>query len=378
MKIALVVAGHIYPDVIGGAEIFAYKLAVQLSKLGNDVSIIAKKGKKFQNSKKNGLSHYAFDEISIAGIRSVSGYLQILRVLWSIKPDVSLAIMYDSALPCYLYAKFFRRKTVVALAGHDFRLISGGLQKGNDWRGKSEGVIKHLIRFGFNVIKKSLNFIVINTEMYRDLLKLGISEDHIHLIYNFIDDELFNLTGPKSNDFPSLVFCGRFVEAKRLDILIEAFKIVQKKIPNARLILVGDGAERSKVNNIVESLHLSQYVEITGYVKNSQISDYLSKASIFVSSSSFEGTPNTLLEAMAAGLPIVATKVGGIPDIITDGENGLLVQPCDVDALAEAIILLLSDKVSAKKLGSNARKKASAFEIKEVMRKYIELFDRLN
>ncbi len=366
-----------YPDVIGGAEIFAFKLAMQLNKLGHDVSIVAKKGKKFHTCKKSGLSFYSFEDINITGIRSLSGYLQISRILALIKPDVSLAIMYDSAIPCYLYGKFFRRKIVVALAGHDFRLISGVLQKGNDSRGTSEDTIKYLIRFGFRILKKSLNFLVINKEMYRDLLKLGIAEDRIHLIYNFIDDEFFKINNLNSKDSPSLVFCGRFVQAKRLDILIEAFGVVQKKIPNARLILVGDGAERSKLNNIVQSLNLSPYVKITGYVKNSQVADFLSKASIFISSSSFEGTPNTLLEAMAAGLPIVATKVGGIPDIITDGENGLLVQPCDVDSLAKAILRLLGDKAMAEKLGFNARIKADTFRTEEVMRKYIRLFDDL-
>ena len=182
-------------------------------------------------------------------------------------------------------------------------------------------------------------FVVLNEAMSEGLLELGIKPENVRLIYNPVADYFFETTSKVEN--LTVIFCGRIVPQKGVDTLVRAFALVVKSVPSAKLILVGDGVQRLYIEKLILDLELASYVRITGVVPRYKVQEFLSKAALFVLSSNHEGTPNTLLQAMAIGLPVVATRVGGVPDIITDGVNGLLIQPNDVNALAEAIRLLL-------------------------------------
>ena len=134
---------------------------------------------------------------------------------------------------------------------------------------------------------------------------------------------------------------GRLSEEKKQIDLLRAFHDVRKSFPEATLLVVGDGEMRSQLTQVARRLGISESVTFTGFQSN--ISEYLEKMDVFVLPSRTEGFGIVLLEAMTMGLPVIATDVGGIPEIIVNSEIGILVRPSRPDELSKAITELLSD-----------------------------------
>lgn len=145
---------------------------------------------------------------------------------------------------------------------------------------------------------------------------------------------------------------------KAVDLALEAAARLSGDHPQLRFLVVGDGPERSRLEREAERLGVPAL--FVGRRPHEEIPDLLAAMDILVSSSSFEGTPLAVLEWMAAAKPIVATAVGGIPSIVDDGEQGLLVPPGDAAALAAAIARLLGDPGERRRLGEAARRRQQA------------------
>src|SRR6185436_14263328 len=148
---------------------------------------------------------------------------------------------------------------------------------------------------------------------------------------------------------------ARLDPVKDLVTLLDAFAIVRKRAPGAQLVIVGDGPERQRLEARASHDDLAGSVRITGY--RSDVRALLPAADVYVSSSISEGVSLTILEAMAAGVPVVATAVGGTPEIRADGEGGLLVPGRDADQLASAILSLAVDRRRRAELAAAARRR---------------------
>jgi glycosyltransferase involved in cell wall biosynthesis len=132
-------------------------------------------------------------------------------------------------------------------------------------------------------------------------------------------------------------------------------ELVRRGIPETtRFIIVGDGEWKDCLKELAVSLGISDRVRFTGYVPPGELPALISRMNIFVISSAVESLPYTLIEAMTCGVPVISTAVGGIPEIITDGYNGILVQPGDHYALAEKILLLMASPEICSRMVSNA------------------------
>jgi glycosyltransferase involved in cell wall biosynthesis len=147
---------------------------------------------------------------------------------------------------------------------------------------------------------------------------------------------------------------GRLSKEKGFDILLKAFKIVFNHLANAVLILAGDGMERERLQSLAGSLRLGEVVRFLGEIPNG--AQLISGLHLLVLSSLSEGMPNVVLEAFAYKTPVVATAVGGVPELVIDGETGWLVPPRDPHALAEAILDALSNPEEARRRAENAYK----------------------
>ena len=147
---------------------------------------------------------------------------------------------------------------------------------------------------------------------------------------------------------------GRLSREKAHDDLLEAFKLLRETKPDIslKLIIVGDGPERARLEATAESLGCKDRVAFAGQV--SDVQSFYAMADVFALPSLSEGSPNVLLEAMAANLPIVATAVGGVPEIVANNESALLVSPNDPPALAAALATLLTDEDLAQRLAKEA------------------------
>lgn len=168
---------------------------------------------------------------------------------------------------------------------------------------------------------------------------------------------------------------GRLAEVKDHLSLIEAYNIVHKKLPDAVLILVGDGPMRDKLNNKIAELQLNDCVRITG--NRSDVPNILNLFDIFVLSSLSEGTSVALLEAMSSGVASIATDVGGNPSIVDNNVNGELVSPGDIGQMAEKMIGLLKDNEKRKMYGEGALQKVTAnYSIVKMINEYGKLYSQ--
>jgi len=172
-----------------------------------------------------------------------------------------------------------------------------------------------------------------------------------------------------------IVGLGRLVPIKGFDLLVRALAIVVSQVPSARVLLVGEGPERAQLETIAASLGVARRLRLTG--ETTDVAPYLAAADVGVVPSRNEGMGRVIVEAMALGRPVVATAVGGIPDVVTDGECGRLVEPEDVDALAAALIDLGRDPALRRKLGEAAVQRAEAFSVEVARQKLLAVYAAL-
>jgi glycosyltransferase involved in cell wall biosynthesis len=174
------------------------------------------------------------------------------------------------------------------------------------------------------------------------------------VVQNGIDTERFAL--PRRPVGGRVIAVGRLARQKRPDLLVHAAARLRDRHPEIEVLLVGEGPERPAVERLVSELGLGGQVQLLG--NREDVPELLATAEAAVLASDYEGCPLSVLEAMAAGVPVVATHVGGVPEILADGSTGRLVEPGQPEALAAAIGDLLDDPVLRDSLGSEARRVA--------------------
>ena len=210
---------------------------------------------------------------------------------------------------------------------------------------------------------------------------VGIPREKTVVIPNGADVEHFDQLPPRHDarkmlDLPladSLMgTVTRLNRVKRADVLLRALASLQQ----GHGVVVGDGPERARLEAIAGQLELAERVQFVGHQRD--VRPWLAALDVFVLSSDWEGMSNALLEAMAAGLPVVATRVGGNPEVVVDGVTGLLVPPSDPDALAEAIVRLLRDPALRRRMGRAGRRRVEEhFNIEETVRRTEEVYTTL-
>jgi len=153
---------------------------------------------------------------------------------------------------------------------------------------------------------------------------------------------------------PLIGATGRLAKQKGFDILLKAFSVVRERFPDTYLIIAGEGNERESLTKQIDRLGLSESVSLPGFVND--IDAFYKALTLFALPSRFEGMPNVLLEAMAAGVPVVACKVSGVGELLEDGVTGLLVAAEDANGLAESIVEILEDERKRSQLAERARR----------------------
>lgn len=147
-----------------------------------------------------------------------------------------------------------------------------------------------------------------------------------------------------------ILYVGRLVKDKGIGFLIKAMPMVLKKFPEAKLLIVGEGKDKAQFKDIVLKLGLDKNVIITGWIDNKKVPAFFATSDVTVVPSFFEGLGIVAVEAIASGSPVIASNVGGIPDIIKHKKTGLLVKPKNSKEIAEALISILSNKESSMKM----------------------------
>jgi glycosyltransferase involved in cell wall biosynthesis len=204
---------------------------------------------------------------------------------------------------------------------------------------------------------KRLDFFqCISQHTYNIMLEAGYPAQRLHLIPNAVDCNRFKPSHADTDSAFRVVFVGRHVRVKGLDVLLRAWALLERPI-NARLVLAGDGPEHQRLIALCQQLGLSESVEFPGLVHD--VPALLAQAHLYVQASHQEGLPNSVLEAMAAGLAVVATRVSGHEDVVMNGKTGLLVPAGDPITLASALQKLIVDAALRRRMGFAGRETVS-------------------
>jgi len=174
-----------------------------------------------------------------------------------------------------------------------------------------------------------------------------------------------------------LLSVGRLTPEKGLDYLIKALPLIIKKndLP-LKLTIVGGGRFKDNMEELILSYGLSGYINLKGYVPfGPELLNIYTSSDIFILPSHTEGIPKTLYEAMARGVPIVATSVGGVPDVIKDEENGLLIPPANTEAIAEAVLRLVNDEKLRGRLVKNGLETVKEYTIEKQKDRMINILE---
>jgi glycogen synthase len=231
-------------------------------------------------------------------------------------------------------------------------------------------------------IRKTLSSVhaitAISSDIRKRILDLGGAPEKVHLIANGI---FLNEFGPLTvcqemadtkNRY--IFYLGRLEKDKGVDVLIKAFFEVKKKHPDIRLKIGGDGKEMDSLKGLADKLEIGHSVDFLGIVRGNLKIQLLREALCLVCPSKREAFGIVNVEAFASGVPVVASRVGGIPDIVIDGYNGLLVEPDNPIDLAENIDAILRDHKLRQRFAKNALKSASHYDWSLKVKEYISVY----
>jgi glycosyltransferase involved in cell wall biosynthesis len=285
------------------------------------------------------------------------------RQVRRLRPDVVHTHLFDADLIGILTARALGIRCCCSTI-HSFSFFSTPRHR---WRYRL--LLQPLVRRFFAVSRALAEFLV---------RECRLPASRIRVVVNGVDTARFAPAAnaaPRSAPGPTVGVLTRLDARKGLPYLIQAMAQIRSDLSDARLLIGGDGEDRSALQRQARSLGLTERVEFVGAV--SEPATFYRQLDLFVLPSLDEALGLVLLEAMASGLPVVGTRVGGIPEILEDGAQGLLVAPADSRALAGAIRALWSDPLRRSRMGEMARQQALRFDIgrtaKELQAAYEEL-----
>jgi glycogen synthase len=205
----------------------------------------------------------------------------------------------------------------------------------------------------------------------------GVSPDRITVVPSGFEPSVFAQAGP--DPFadvppPRIGYVGRLVGQKRPDLLVEAFGRMREV---AHLVIVGDGPLRSVVLAAMQRSSARARISLHGFVRHEEVPTVLASLDVLALPSVFEEMGSVLVEAMVSGVPVVASRVGGIPEVVVDGETGVLVPPGDVDALAEALDRLVADPERRRAMSLAARERAVRYSWPDLANRVADLYQGL-
>jgi glycosyltransferase involved in cell wall biosynthesis len=417
--IRVCLVSFMFAPLVGGAEVRAEKQARQLQALRQDVVIVTlrhfKKWKRTETL--NGLPIVRVG----GGIYRRNGWLRIGRLghmpldiamfltLWRLRHqyDVLHCLQLSPlAAVATLVGKLTHKPVIISIPStgpgkkqqeEDATLMADTLTDTSflkiDYRDIVVGDIGYLAQsaLGGRSILKALRksdayYQILSSRSYLYLTSHGFRAEHIVHIPNGIDAEKFR-PDPERRPNPDLperaILCvARLQYPKGIDVLLHAWGRMMHASAewrahlNPKLLLVGEGPLRSQLERIALELGIQDSVEFLGLRRD--IADLLQRSWGFVMPSRWEGMPNALLEAMACGLPCVATRVSGSEDIVLNGVNGLLVEPEQPSELARALRCIIEDVDMAQRLGQEGRVTVTSdYQLTAVVEKCMELYHRL-
>jgi glycosyltransferase involved in cell wall biosynthesis len=267
-------------------------------------------------------------------LRRVVGLARALR---ADRIDVVHAFLYIASAYAYL----------ASLLVPGIRLVSSARNCKEEPSAVRRAIVRRAFRRSDAVICNSAEMARFAADYYR-------ARPHtVRVVYNGVDAERFSpaarARAVAAGDGPVIGTVGRIEKQKNLDVFLAAAGCVSARHPGARFEIVGEGTERARLEGVVRERRLADAVRFRGTTRD--VPAFLGELDQFWLTSDWEGTPNVVLEAMAAGCPVIATRVGGTPELIEDRRTGILVDAGDAEAICAASLLLAADPAAARRMG---------------------------
>jgi hypothetical protein len=374
--------------MIGGAEVFHQKTAEWLVKQGHEVDVVTciwdKPDVPWRNWQKN---KEVINEVTVYRVRPWF-YIQYLKSFGAILPlykkslqlikEKNYDMIHAHIFPALIVGALLKRKTGLPLV----TTIQGGdLADYSETGSTVSWLLKPIISYS---LKKANVVHTVSTHMENSVKRFGVKNTKV--IPNGVDTLLFKPRNKNKlrakyeipNNKYVIISHSRLTPKNGLDILIKAVSRLPDK-DQVLVLLVGGGEQEEELRNLVKKLRLGRFVKFLGYKERKITAELLSLADMFVRPSCQEGFGIAFLEAMASGLPVIGTKVGGITDIVKDRSNGMLVGSEDVTGLLETIKIVLNDAVLRTKMGDKGLSDVSdKYNWEELSKKLLDVYKGIN
>ena len=348
----------IYSFEVGGAESVARDIALSIS-ASHAIAALERDGplKKFFDA--NNIKSYI---INRQPTERLSPMFRLWKAMRDFKPDV--VHTHQLYMLFYAWPGAMLAGARIVHTEHQYHSLLGS---------KARFRLRQLSRFCSAVTG-------VNEETSAFLRKqIGIPTHKVHTVVNGMDLDRYKTTpasrgeiGLSEDDLVAGIV-ARLNPVKDHSMLLQAFRQVVNQQPRAKLLVIGDGEERASLEQQTLQLNLDQNVRFLGM--RSDVPDLLACIDVVVLSSRNEGLPLCILEAMATGKPVIATRVGGIPSVVRPGETGMLVDSGDIASMATALLTLLNDRELGKLLGINGRKLIEErYDLKKSAADYYSLY----
>lgn len=343
----------------GGAENMAAQLAVNLDHSQVDVEVISmypRQGHVYEKKVEDaGIPiHY----LGKQGHASLRAMVRLWRLLSEMKPDV---------VHTHIFAAFYAMPWVMTHRAKQVHTIH--TKPDNEFNSRIlRGILRLMSRLG------KLRFVAIskmNQQIACEVFRCPPEE--YPCVNNPVEIERF-YSGQKDPDSVTFISVGRLNYFKNFSLAIRAMPQVLSEIPNARLVIVGGGELAGDLRREAEELGVQERVTFAG--EQPKPEDFLAGADVYLLTSHVEGLPLSVLEAMASGLPVIATDVGGMADIVKD--NGVLIADNDLESLTREMIRFAENPALREKCGAVSRELVKAYDAKACARAYLDIYRKIS
>lgn len=309
-------------------------------------------------------------------LTSLSFSIILAFKLFSMRKKYEIVHFHGASLPlivCLPLLKLLRKKIIAKVLASRIGTEAGSLK----------GRYFFLGNLFAHMLKRTDAYIAISKEIVDSLRREGINPKNIFHISNFVDTEIFKPADDKARllikhslsvDKKLVInFTGRIVKRKGIDVLINTMEKNKEILTKAILIIIGTGPEEDRIKNLVSRLGITENVKFIGH--SSEVFKLYQASDIFVLPSYAEGMPNSLLEAMACSVSVVASRIGGVVDVVEDGKSGMLFNPGDPISLSSSMLRLIEDSELRRRLGEEARKVIMKdFSIESITANYMDVY----
>ena len=369
----LIVSGIFHPE-IGGPATYLHTLSRTLAEQGHRVGVVA-------YGDEHAPDAYPFPvwRVSRKGHRFLR-LARFARVLWHVSKDYPVWYVNDYGVPALAVSRLRRPVVVMKIVG-DFSweysrrhgLTTDGI---NDFQTRSYGrqvaALKRLQR----LCVRSAQRVIVPSRYLGGLVEgWGVPVSRIRVIYNAASiDGLKREPVTPPTPGPILLTAGRLAPWKGMDHLLEILSRIRADVPSVRLVVAGDGPLEASLRAQATQLGLDASVTWLGRVARERLVSWMEASDAFVLLSEYEGFPHVAIEAMASGLPVALSGAGGNPELVTDGHDGLLLDPGHHAGSAAALVRLLTDEPWRRTLGERARSRAADFSWLTLMKQTLDVF----